>query len=88
MLIKNIKWDTDGDMEALASLPTEVYTPSFCERNSMTISKNSSMMSLTGFRTNMAGAILDSRRKPTMKESSNAILCLNEAERRKYQNVH
>lgn len=22
MLIKNIKWDTDGDMEALASLPT------------------------------------------------------------------
>lgn len=36
----------------------------------------------------MAGAILDSRRKPTMKESSNAILCLNEAERRKYQNVH
>lgn len=29
MLIKNIKWDTDGDMEALASLPTEVYTPSF-----------------------------------------------------------
>lgn len=23
MLIKNIKWDTDGDMEALASLPTE-----------------------------------------------------------------
>lgn len=21
MLIKNIKWDTDGDMEALASLP-------------------------------------------------------------------
>lgn len=26
MLIKNIKWDTDGDMEALASLPTEVYT--------------------------------------------------------------
>ena len=29
MLIKNIKWDTDGDMEALASLPTEVYTPPF-----------------------------------------------------------
>lgn len=29
MLIKNIKWDTDGDMEALASLPTEVYTPQF-----------------------------------------------------------
>lgn len=29
MLIKNIKWDTDGDMEALASLPTAVYTPSF-----------------------------------------------------------
>lgn len=23
MLIKNIRWDTDGDMEALASLPTE-----------------------------------------------------------------
>lgn len=63
MLIKNIKWDTDGDMEALASLPTEVYTPSFLRD-------------------------LDSRRKPTMKESSNAILCLNEAERRKYQNVH
>lgn len=32
MLIKNIKWDTDGDMEALASLPTEVYTPPFLER--------------------------------------------------------
>lgn len=33
MLIKNIRWDTDGDMEALASLPTEVYTPPFlsCE---------------------------------------------------------
>lgn len=29
MLIKNIKWDTDGDMEALASLLTEVYTPPF-----------------------------------------------------------
>lgn len=29
MLIKNIKWDTDGDMVALASLPTEVYTPQF-----------------------------------------------------------
>ena len=29
MLIKNIKWDTDGDIEALASLPTEVYTPPF-----------------------------------------------------------
>ena len=29
MLIKNIKWDTDGDMEALASLPTEFYTPPF-----------------------------------------------------------
>lgn len=29
MLIKNIRWDTDGDMEALASLPTEVYTPPF-----------------------------------------------------------
>lgn len=83
MLIKNIKWDTDGDMEALAST-----RPRSCVRNSMTISKNSSTMSLTGFRTNMAGAILDSRRKPTMKESSNAILCLNEAERRKYQNVH
>lgn len=27
MLIKNIRWDTDGDMEALASLPTEAYTP-------------------------------------------------------------
>lgn len=25
MLIKNIKWDTDGDMEALASLPTEDF---------------------------------------------------------------
>lgn len=32
MLIKNIKWDTDGDSEALASLPTEVYTPSFLNR--------------------------------------------------------
>lgn len=32
MLIKNIKWDTDGDMEALASLPTEVYAPPFLER--------------------------------------------------------
>lgn len=32
MLIKNIKWDTDGDMETLASLPTEVYTPPFLER--------------------------------------------------------
>ena len=31
MLIKNIKWDTDGDMEALASLPTEVYTPPFLQ---------------------------------------------------------
>lgn len=31
MLIKNIKWDTDGDMEALVSLPTEVYTPPFLE---------------------------------------------------------
>ena len=29
MLIKNIRWDTDGDMEAFASLPTEVYTPIF-----------------------------------------------------------
>ena len=29
MLIKNIKWDTDGDIEALASLPIEVCTPSF-----------------------------------------------------------
>lgn len=29
MLIKNIRWDTDGDMEALASLPTDVYTPPF-----------------------------------------------------------
>lgn len=29
MLIKNIRWDTDGDTEALASLPTEVYTPPF-----------------------------------------------------------
>ena len=27
MLIQNIKWDTDGDMETLASLPPEVYTP-------------------------------------------------------------
>lgn len=27
MLIKNIRWDTDGDMEVLASLPTKVYTP-------------------------------------------------------------
>jgi hypothetical protein len=24
MLIKNIKWDTDGDMEALASLPIKM----------------------------------------------------------------
>lgn len=32
MLIKNIKWDTDGDMEALASLPTQVYTPLFLDR--------------------------------------------------------
>ena len=32
MLIQNIKWDTDGDMEALASLPTVVYTPPFLER--------------------------------------------------------
>lgn len=31
MLIQNIKWDTDGDMETLASLPTEVYTPPFFE---------------------------------------------------------
>lgn len=29
MLIQNIKWDTDGDRETLASLPTEVYTPPF-----------------------------------------------------------
>lgn len=35
MLIKNIKWDTDGDMEALASLPTEVYTPSFFARGTV-----------------------------------------------------
>lgn len=27
MLIKNIKWDTDGDMEALASLPTGLHAP-------------------------------------------------------------
>ena len=32
MLIKNIRWDTDGDMKALASLPTEVYTPPFLDR--------------------------------------------------------
>lgn len=85
MLIKNIKWDTDGDMEALASLPTEVYTPPhFYIRNSMTISKNSSMMSRTGSRTNMDGAISDSRRKPMMEELSNATRCPNEAERKKY----
>lgn len=83
MLIKNIKWDTDGDMEALASLPTEVYTPHFYIRNSMTISKNSSTMSRTGSRTNMAGAISDSRRKPMMEELSNATRCPNEAERKK-----
>lgn len=82
MLIKNIKWDTDGDMEALASLPTEVYTPHFYIRNSTTISKNSSTMFLTGSRTNMAGAISDSRRKPMMEELSNATRCPNEAERK------
>lgn len=27
--VSDIRWDTDGDMEALASLPTEVYTPQF-----------------------------------------------------------
>lgn len=79
MLIKNIKWNTDGDMEALASLPTEV----FYIRNSMTISKNSSTMSRTGSRTNMDGAISDSRRKPMMEELSNATRCPNEAERKK-----
>lgn len=82
MLIKNIKWDTDGDMEALASLPTEVYTPPFYIRNSMTISKNSSTMSRTGSRTNMDGAISDSKRKPMMEELSNATRCPNEAERK------
>lgn len=30
MLIKHIKWDTDGDMEALASLPTKgLHAPIF-----------------------------------------------------------
>lgn len=32
MLIKNIRWDTDGNTEALASLPTEVHTPPFLDR--------------------------------------------------------
>lgn len=57
--------------------------PHFYIRNSMTISKNSSTMSRTGSRTNMAGAISDSRRKPMMEELSNATRCPNEAERKK-----
>lgn len=58
--------------------------PHFYIRNSMTISKNSSTMSRTGSRTNMDGAISDSRRKPMMEELSNATRCPNEAERKKY----
>ena len=27
MVVRNIKWDTDGDTEVLASLPTEVEIP-------------------------------------------------------------
>lgn len=88
MLIKNIKWDTDGDMEALASLPTEVYTPSFLREEQYDDIEEFLDDVSDWLSDEYAGAILDSRRKPTMKESSNAILCLNEAERRKYQNVH
>lgn len=79
MLIKNIKWDTDGDMEALASLPTEVYTPPFLHQEQYDDIEEF----LTGSRTNMAGAISDSRRKPMMEELSNATRCPNEAERKK-----
>ena len=34
MLIKNVRWDTDGNTEALASLPTEVHTSPFLDRES------------------------------------------------------
>lgn len=84
MLIKNIRWDTDGDMEALASLPTEVYTPPFLHQEQYDDIEEFSTMSRTGSRTNMDGAISDSRRKPMMEELSNATRCPNEAERKKY----
>ena len=29
MIAKNIKWDTDGDMELLEELPTEVEIPDY-----------------------------------------------------------
>lgn len=83
MLIKNIKWDTDGDMEALASLPTEVYTPPFLHQEQYDDIEEFLDDSRTGSRTNMAGAISDSRRKPMMEELSNATRCPNEAERKK-----
>lgn len=58
MLIKNIKWDTDGDMEALASLPTEVYTPSFlCQEQYDDVEEF--LDDVSDFRTNMAGVISD-----------------------------
>lgn len=60
MLIKNIKWDTDGDMEALASLPTEVTRLRFWNVETM-IWIRTLTMSLIGFRMNMGGAISGSR---------------------------
>lgn len=68
-----------GEIE-VRQVDTYMY---FYIRNSMTISKNSSTMSRTGSRTNMDGAISDSRRKPMMEELSNATRCPNEAERKK-----
>ena len=84
MLIKNIKWDTDGDMEALASLPTEVYTPPFLHQEQYD--------DIEEFLDDVSDWLSDeygwchfgSRRKPMMEELSNATRCPNEAERKKY----
>lgn len=84
MLIKNIRWDTDGDMEALASLPTEVYTPPFLHQEQYDDIEEFLDDVSDCSRTNMDGAISDSRRKPMMEELSNATRCPNEAERKKY----
>lgn len=84
MLIKNIKWDTDGDMEALASLPTEVYTPPFLHQEQYD--------DIEEFLDDVSDWLSDEygwchfgfETEPMMEELSNATRCPNEAERKKY----